>query len=528
MKNLIKFIINREIYISFFAIPSLIVGWLGLNRPYYSSPDQDFLWISQSIRFFKGLGPSYADHPGAYWPVSFLVKFFIFSRNSVSEFIDQYGAASVEIIDKIINVSRIENTLITASLPLIFFLLLKELEIDKKTIILITYTLCLSAATLNLVSDIRHENIGIFFMFLYLLLTSKEFNKSKNIFSLNLNVIINTLFFYASIFCKQQILLMSPLIFLFILKVIKIKDLKYYKKLKNLKKRINISNIILFFFLSGVPWILISIEEFYKFGPIFFVNLPFWSFINGGLIFSMMISAKEKIKQSVFLKYLFVLTLIQILVFEIVAPNVWRRSITAFPSFLFPFSSISDGNINLFVLVKDFIIFTKEYSISLSWPGNLVFLVIFLLIFYFTIRFILIFISKGDFSLLEYSLFSLLILTVILSLRQQSFYQIYFFIPILILLSLGYSNNFLKKHDKKYKCLMNNFLFLVTSILLLSFIIKSTINIFSLNKFVSVRQSRELLCDSQTLDYSLKNTPAGTCDFFEKESNKKNKFNSWW
>ena len=268
-------------------------------------------------------------------------------------------------------------------------------------------------------------------MFLYLLLTSKEFNKSKNIFSLNLNVIINTLFFYASIFCKQQILLMSPLIFLFILKVIKIKDLKYYKKLKNLKKRINISNIILFFFLSGVPWILISIEEFYKFGPIFFVNLPFWSFINGGLIFSMMISAKEKIKQSVFLKYLFVLTLIQILVFEIVAPNVWRRSITAFPSFLFQFSSLSDRNINLFIRVKDFIIFTKEYSISLSWPGNLIFLIIFLLIIYFIIRFFVLFINKKDFSLLDYSIFSLLILTGILSLRQQSFYQIYFFINFL-------------------------------------------------------------------------------------------------
>ena len=77
MKNLIKFIINRDFYIFAFAIPSLIVGWLGLNRPYYSNPDQDFLWVSQSIRLLKGLGPSYADHPGAYWPVSFLIKFVI-------------------------------------------------------------------------------------------------------------------------------------------------------------------------------------------------------------------------------------------------------------------------------------------------------------------------------------------------------------------------------------------------------------------------------------------------------------------
>ena len=123
MKNLNKFILKREFYILFFAIPSLLVGWLGLNRPYFSTPDQDFLWVSQSIRLFKGLGPSYADHPGAYWPLSFLVKFFIFSKSLVSEFIDQHGAISEEIIDKIIHLSRIENALITASLPLIFFLL---------------------------------------------------------------------------------------------------------------------------------------------------------------------------------------------------------------------------------------------------------------------------------------------------------------------------------------------------------------------------------------------------------------------
>ena len=122
---------------------------------------------------------------------------------------------------------------------------------------------------------------------------------------------------------------------------------------------------------------------------------------------------------------------------------------------------------------------------------------------------------------MDYALFSLLILTGILSLRQQSFYQIYFFVPILILLSLGNSNYFLKEHKIKDKLLMNNLLFLITSILLLSFSIKSTINIFNLNKFVSVPQSRELLCNSQILDYSLKNTPAGTCDFLRKNLIKK-------
>ena len=528
MKNLIKYIIKREFYIFLFAIPSLIVGWLGFNRPYYNTPDQDFIWVSQSIRLFNGLGPSYADHPGAYWPVSFLVKFFIFSRNSIYEFIDQYGAVSEELIDKIIHISRIENTLITATLPLLFFLLLKELEVNKKLIILITYILCLSSANLNLVSDIRHESIGLFFMFLYLLLTNKELNKHRNIHLLNFNAIINTLFFYASIFCKQQILLLYPLIFIFILNSLKIKDLEYYKKLKLFIKRKNISNLFLLFFLSGIPWIIISIEEFYKFGFLYFINLPFWSFINTGLIFLMIISAKEEIKKSVFLKYLSVLTAIQILIFEILAPNLWRRSITAFPSFLFQFTSLSDGNFNLLTRAKDFIIFTKEFSASLSWPGNVVFLITFLLIIYFIKKFLRLFINKKDFSLFDYSVLSLIIIIGLLSLRQQIFYQIYLFAPILILLSLGYKNNFLKNFSINERIEINNFLFLTSSILLISFGIKSTINIFNLNKFVSIPQSQEILCNSQTLDFSLKNTPVSNCKEFEKESYKKNKFNSWW
>ena len=47
---------------------------------------------------------------------------------------------------------------------------------------------------------------------------------------------------------------------------------------------------------------------------------------------------------------------------------------------------------------------------------------------------------------------------------------------------------------------------------------------FHLNKFASAPQSRKLLWTFQTLDYSFKNTPAGSCDAFEEKSNEKNKF----
>ena len=47
-----------------------------------SDPDFSMKLWNEGVRLFKGLGPSYADHPGAYWPISFLIKLLIFSRSS--------------------------------------------------------------------------------------------------------------------------------------------------------------------------------------------------------------------------------------------------------------------------------------------------------------------------------------------------------------------------------------------------------------------------------------------------------------
>ena len=108
---------------------------------------------------------------------------------------------------------------------------------------------------------------------------------------------------------------------------------------------------------------------------------------------------------------------------------------TAFPSFLFQFTSLSDGNFNLLTRAKDFIIFTKEFSASLSWPGNVVFLITFLLIIYFIKKFLRLFIIKKDFSLFDYSILRLIIIIGILSLRQQIF-----LVPLLHLSSLKILN----------------------------------------------------------------------------------------
>ena len=54
--------------------PSVLVGLAGLHRPYDAIPDQDMLWASEALRLLRGVAPSYADHPGIFWTLTYTVN----------------------------------------------------------------------------------------------------------------------------------------------------------------------------------------------------------------------------------------------------------------------------------------------------------------------------------------------------------------------------------------------------------------------------------------------------------------------
>ena len=527
---MIKFVNNAKlnIHIIIFAIPSLVVGYLGLNRPYYFTPDQDLLWVSQSVRLFKGLAPSYADHPGSYWPLSFLIKIFIFSETGISNFLDQKGSGALEVIEKLIYFSRIENAIISALIPILFYFLLREFKIGNKVAFVSSYSLAFSSAILNTVSDIRHENIGMFFLMLYLILTCKQISSKRSSTQRKISLFINPLLFYASIFCKQQILILSPFLLLIFLYALKLKNFAYYQYLINELTKKNISKVFIFFMISGIPWIFISLEEITKFGFFYLINLPFWCFINSILVLVMFGNILEKVKFQNFLKNLFALSLLQIIIFEILSPNIWRRAVTAFPAYLFPFSSLNDKKLQIIEKFNDFFYLLDQASRNLSWPENLGFLFFMIFLIFTIYKIYLSFKNKIYPNLKDYSISLIFLLFGILSLRYQDFYQIYFFIPILFLISISLSKGINSGTKKKEKLIRTNFLFFASLILLISFSIKSTINIFKLNEFVSTIQSEKSFCNTQALDFSMGNTIVAECKNFEEESAKKIRFDNWY
>ena len=44
----------------------LVVSILAIDRPYDSVPDQDLLWLSESLRLFRAAPPTFLDHLDSY------------------------------------------------------------------------------------------------------------------------------------------------------------------------------------------------------------------------------------------------------------------------------------------------------------------------------------------------------------------------------------------------------------------------------------------------------------------------------
>lgn len=73
--------------------PALIVGIHSLSRPYVlMGSDQDLLWASEALRLLRGVGPSYADHPGALWPIVYALNIKALSVVFPNQITDPLGA----------------------------------------------------------------------------------------------------------------------------------------------------------------------------------------------------------------------------------------------------------------------------------------------------------------------------------------------------------------------------------------------------------------------------------------------------
>ena len=102
------------IFIACLLVP-VSVGVMGIERPYDAIPDQDLLWASEALRLLRGVAPSYADHPGALWTLTYIFNIKIAQLFHNGTTLDQSGSITKDGISHIITLARIENAFLAGT-----------------------------------------------------------------------------------------------------------------------------------------------------------------------------------------------------------------------------------------------------------------------------------------------------------------------------------------------------------------------------------------------------------------------------
>jgi len=489
----------------FFAIAiPLALALMGLNRPYDAIPDQDLLWASEALRLHSGRGPSYADHPGIYWTLSYLLKLIHLPKIGIN-FLNGNGYLTPDGAKSLIQISRIENGLLCGLCSVSFIPIMRCLSISRKLTLAGIFMLTCSTGLLTAVSEIRNEMTSTLLMTIYInlnLLASQLKNNSKSPIpkpaSIGLALIAIPCFFAAA-FCKQQVLLATPLIFAAALAANK-GSLQAITTSLSKQPRLTWLAVLL---IGLLPWLLSATPD------IDLINAPFWIGINLGLWITL--SATSSLPQTV--KNLWQLggfvAATEILATKFLAFNWWRQAVTGFPSWMFYNANhknqVQQG-------VNALIQYAKDSSILITLCGILLFVLITHLI-----RQVATSDPAREAQLQLCSIGFSLILLIANTARFAVRYEIYFFPAILISLLWITTTSF--QRPKR------NIVLQFSSLILISLIaIRSLLNLAALPTLINEAQPRSFLCFGQHMDRLMELTSAGSCKNFEEASYSKNKY----
>jgi len=492
----------------FFAIAiPLALALMGLNRPYDAIPDQDLLWASEALRLHSGRGPSYADHPGIYWTLSYLLKLIHLPKIGIN-FLNGNGYLTPDGAKSLIQISRIENGILCGLCSVSFIPIMRCLSISRKLTLAGIFMLTCSTGLLTAVSEIRNEMTSTLLMTIYInlnLLASQLKNNSKspipNPASIGLALIAIPCFFAAA-FCKQQVLLATPLIFAAALAANK-GSLQAITT--SLSKQPRLAWLA-FLLIGLLPWLLSATPD------IDLINAPFWIGINLGLWITL--SATSSLPQTG--KNLWQLggfvAVTEIVVMKFLVFNWWRQAITGFPSWMFSNANHKDQ-------MRQGVTALLNYCADIFSSGTLGIALI-TLVFLLLIRDLFIPKSRQQAISKLFILTSSSALLLASTARYAVRYELYFMPPLMIgLMAIA---------GKREDQINSHSLSRLTSFALIGLIsLHSLTNSLKLPAFVNKGQPRSFLCFGQHMDHLMKLTSAGSCPNFAEASADKNGFDPY-
>ena len=505
------------VFLACLLVP-LSVGLMGIDRPYDAIPDQDLLWASEALRLLRGVAPSYADHPGALWTLAYIFNIKIVQLFHDAKILDNSGSITEDGISNIIALARIENAFVAGTCSYLAYKVAQSLNTNNWLSLTAGLLTSTSSALLIGISEIRHEVASIT-LFLVSIVCYQKALKSNGI-PKRLYATVATLSLIAASFCKNQVLILTPILAVGIAFIyLQSQD----RKIKTHEIPQLLKLIAIWTGYASFTWFIVAMPD------IDLINLPFWIAINLTLVGIFSTATLNKPGPKHIRKVLLLNSVAQLIIFRFLSPDWWRQAITGFPSWMFRYSnSAEDPSTNIIKQVKDG---SSLYLSNSFYPASISLFVIFAsatlsiaVIFYFLTR-------KGSFSYIHFLnsagwIFSAAVICI-MSQRIASRYEIYFFIPYIL---ISVANLGITTHQQSYISpppLALKSLKCISLILLFCAALSSARNISNLHSFVNPGQDRSVLCIGHHMDISMKNTSASMCPVFPQAVIDKNAYDSW-
>lgn len=495
--------------------PAILVGLQGLARSYDAIPDQDMLWASEALRLLRGVAPSYADHPGAFWSLTYKVNFQLLSFTGFDP-VTQDGLVTPAGINKAIQVARVQNSFLTGLSAALIYPVLILLKCPRPLAALASITCAWSSAILVAVSEIRHESISILFILLFIIIAACSYKPESERHRIKQFIsILALLTFFASAFAKQQVLLTSPLAFLAVLTAFHGTSPTAFNKAKTEWLARTPSEFARLCAAAAIPWLIAASPD------IDLINLPFWIVINIGLSLCISPNFKSSYWQDTLLLPLAVVGILEVFILKVLSPGWWRQAVTGFPSWM---SRHADQADNKLMQMADGI---QTYFRELFSFPEIALLAFAIATVYFA--FILLrrrssLSSHFSHAGLPVAWLCTAFVCLICSQRITSRYEAYFFIPLIIVAA-----KYLSKPGAHLERIpiIDHSLKACLIILLFTSALRSSANAANLDRFINRGQPTTFLCFGHHMDRSMAMTTASTCPNFAEAAKSKDAYDNW-
>lgn len=506
--------------------PALIVGIHSLSRPYVlMGSDQDLLWASEALRLLRGVGPSYADHPGALWPIVYGLNIEVLSVVFPNQITDPLGAVLPSGISKVIAMAKIENALICGLTGYLAFGISRLLGTKLALAALLNGVLSFSYPILNAAQSIRHEIPSMVLLLATIPLAHQLAQQAWGTWTRNALGIMVACLIFAAAYSKQQSLISLPYCALLATLVISNADPAGLAEVKSWLARIGPAKLSILALSCSIPWLISATPD------IDLINLPAWAAINAGLALLLVLAGINRDGMVKPWAAIATMAVIEVAITKMASPNWWRQAVTGFPSWLFAFSRNGGDS------TTSFISGIQEYFSNLFNPPWIAAFALVAATIVAAFRLANRVIKRPRTTVLEQQSSAwnqaawadtgwLLIAPILLAstARVNPPYGVYFFPPIVIsaahVLSL--------KHVTPWPTGLRTALVSLCSIaILLTASIQSLSNAQHLSQFTSSGLPEQTICLSQNMDQSMHRTAVGQCPAFSQEAAKKMIFDDW-